>query len=164
MKAEQFFVSVIIPVYNGERFLAEAVETVHAQEYDRLEIIVVDDGSTDRTSEIITSLKGDIQRIGQKNSGPAAARNKGLSVARGDVIAFLDADDLWPETKLNTQIPLLVDHPEVDIITGLVQYVELPEAEPSGIRFQSQDNSAIHVHPGAGLFRRAVFEKVGLFD
>ena len=89
------FVSVIIPAYNGEAYLAEAVESTQRQNYHPLEIIIVDDGSTDGTAQIATSFKGEVRYMYQPNSGgPAAGRNRGLKMARGEVIAFLDQDAL----------------------------------------------------------------------
>ena len=96
--------SVIMPVYNGAEFLAEAVASIVAQAYQPLEIIVVDDGSTDETATIVQSLGGEIRYLYQFNQGPAAARNAGLALAQGDLIAFLDVDDLWPADKLAQQM------------------------------------------------------------
>ena len=104
MTAPNFFVSAIIPVYNGEAFLAEAAASIQRQRVDALEIIIVNDGSTDGTAEVIESLQGTIRSASQPNRGPAAARSRGVRMAQGNVIAFLDADDLWPEDKLEIQL------------------------------------------------------------
>ncbi|HEX5852076.1 MAG TPA: glycosyltransferase, partial [Solirubrobacteraceae bacterium] len=85
-------VSVIVPVYMGERFLADALDSVAAQTYAPLETIVVDDGSPDRSAEIAAGRPG-VRLIRQKNQGVAAARNAGLAAARGELLAFLDQDD-----------------------------------------------------------------------
>src|SRR5512145_775688 len=87
------FVSVIIPVYNGERFLTAAIESVRRQHFTALEIIVVDDGSTDRTPAIGLTLGSEVRYLRQPNCGAPAARNKGLVAARGGVVAVLDADE-----------------------------------------------------------------------
>ncbi len=94
-------ISIIIPTYNGENFIRGAIESVLAQDYPALEIIVVDDGSVDGTQQLIESLSADIRYYRQaQNRGPAAARNIGIRDAAGEFIAFLDVDDCWPEGNL----------------------------------------------------------------
>lgn len=109
-------------------FLSEAVASIWQQNYHPLEIIIVDDGSTDETAELAKSLGKDIRYAYQRNSGPAAARNKGLEMACGDIIAFLDADDLWPPNKLRIQVTRLVNDPKLDVVLGRIQFVKLPGA------------------------------------
>jgi glycosyltransferase involved in cell wall biosynthesis len=99
-------VSVIIPTYNAAEFIAEALDSVLAQTYDDLEVIVVDDGSQDSTADIVSEYAG-VTLIRQSNSGAAAARNRALQEATGDYIAFLDADDLWLPDKTTTQVRFL---------------------------------------------------------
>jgi glycosyltransferase involved in cell wall biosynthesis len=118
-------VSVVIPVYNGERFVAEALESFAAQDYRPLETIVVDDGSTDRSAEIAGAYP-EVQLIRQPNRGPAAARNAGMSVARGPFIAFHDADDLVPPTKLTMQVNHLLCHPEIACVLGRQRWLTPP--------------------------------------
>lgn len=156
-----YFVSVIIPVYNGEAFLAEAVDSVHRQNYEPLEIIIVDDGSTDSTAEIAASLPGNIRYVYQPNSGPPAARNQGLRMARGNVVAFLDADDLWSENKLDIQLSCLSKEPLAEIVMGYTQLVACtPEA---GTLVQlSRPWPAMSL--GSTIMRRSAFDKVGMFD
>src|SRR3982074_3555445 len=96
-------VSVIVPVYNGERFLAETLQSIINQQYRPLELIVIDDGSTDQTARIATSVS-EVRYFYQRNQGVANARNAGLAAARGELIAFLDADDLWQPNKLSLQV------------------------------------------------------------
>src|SRR5436190_9496549 len=93
-------ISCIVPVFNGDRYLAETLDSILAQTHRPIEIIVVDDGSTDGTSAIAAEYGEKIRYIRQENSGVASARNLGLQSARGDFIAFLDADDLWHAGKL----------------------------------------------------------------
>lgn len=102
-------VSVIIPAYNAEAYLAEAVDSVLAQTLPEVETIVVDDGSTDRTEEILASYRDAIRVIRQPNQGQAIARNTGCREARGDWLAFLDADDVWFPEKLATQLAAITD-------------------------------------------------------
>lgn len=101
-------VSVVIPVYNGADYILEAIDSVRNQTFRASEIIVVDDGSTDGTPEKVKSLPG-VTLVVQANRGPSAARNRGASVASGDWIAFLDADDLWYPEKLKIQSELFSD-------------------------------------------------------
>lgn len=161
--AEQLFVSVIIPVYNGAPFLAEAIHSVLRQNYERLEIIVVDDGSTDDTADVAARFAARIRFVQQDNRGPSAARNRGLEMARGDVIAFLDADDLWPGEKLNRQLDYLRRHPQTEVVTGRVQVMKL--AAGTGERvFEDFADPLVSVNLGAALYRKSVFQTVGLFD
>jgi glycosyltransferase involved in cell wall biosynthesis len=157
-------VSAIIPVYNGAEFLSEAVASIWQQNYHPLEIIIVDDGSTDETAKLAKSLGQDIRYTYQRNSGPAAARNKGLEMACGEIIAFLDADDLWPPDKLHIQVTRLIEDPKIDVVMGRVQYIGLFTARESRIPFEGPDNTLISIHLGSGVFRKSVFNKVGVFD
>lgn len=100
-------VSVVIPTYNRARLLPAAIESVLGQEYPNTEIIIVDDGSTDDTQEVLGRFSNRINVLKQKNKGAAAARNHGIRVSRGDIVTFLDSDDLWLPTKLELQVALL---------------------------------------------------------
>jgi len=157
-------VSVIMPVYNGERFLREALESIRRQNYEPLEIIVVDDGSTDGTAKIISSYGNWIRYVHQANAGPAAARNRGLALAQGELIGFLDVDDLWPEGKLALQVKRLINDPKLDIVLGRVQYVELAGAAHREIPFENQEKTLTGIHLGCGVYRKSIFDKVGGFD
>src|SRR5665213_2910 len=97
-------VSVIVPAYNSECFIAEALKSVLVQGPSVIEVIVVDDGSVDSTCDIVRSFGDPVRLIRQENQGPAAARNNGLRRVRGDYIAFLDADDVWLPGKLDAQL------------------------------------------------------------
>ncbi|RVU49828.1 glycosyltransferase family 2 protein [Rubrivivax rivuli] len=108
-------VSVIIPVYNGERFVAEAVNSALAQDYPSKEVLVIDDGSRDRTTNILASYGSTIRVISVPNGGPARARNLGMREAQGEFIAFLDADDVWAHGKLSAQVAHLQAHPETGV-------------------------------------------------
>ncbi len=107
-------VSVIIPAYNASRFIRETLHSALSQTYKEIEIVVVDDGSTDDTAEIVTRFSeadGRVRLLSQQNQGASAARNHGISASTGEFIAFLDADDLWHPTKLEKQVKLLQESP-----------------------------------------------------
>lgn len=106
-------VSVIVPVYNGAAYIAQAVDSALAQDHPEKEIIVVNDGSSDGTLALLKTYGSRIRLIDQPNGGPQRARNAGLGAAQGDYIAFLDADDVWLQGKLAAQVAHLQAHPEV---------------------------------------------------
>lgn len=112
------FISVIIPVYNRESFIRLALDSVFSQSYpaERMEVIVVDDGSTDDTSDILKRCGRDIRYIRQENKGIASARNKGIRAARGEVITFLDADDIWHEERLEKVAGAFCRNPDIGIV------------------------------------------------
>jgi glycosyltransferase involved in cell wall biosynthesis len=114
---EQNLVSVIVPAHNAEKFLAEALASILAQDYRPIEVIVVDDGSTDGTATIAQAYT-DVRYVFQKKQGAAAARNAGLAICSGALIAFLDADDLWVPNKLSRQSAYLDEHPEAVCVSG----------------------------------------------
>lgn len=117
-------VSVIIPTFNYGRFLTESICSVQDQGIEDIEIIVVDDGSTDETSAILASIDDCRLQVHQTNrAGVSGARNRGLDVATGDFIAFLDADDRWRPGKLHQQLALMTEHPDVDLVfTDFVRF------------------------------------------
>lgn len=122
-------VSVIVPVYNRTRMLREAVGSAVSQTHPAVEVIIVDDGSTDSTSAEIERLKqvhgGCVREVRQSNAGPGAARNRGLAMARGEFIQYLDSDDLLASTKFETQIAALRRHPEASLAYGITERVNL---------------------------------------
>lgn len=162
--------SVIIPAYNGEAFLAEAVESIYSQEYHPLEIIIVDDGSTDKTAGIAKSLMGDargeVRYIYQAHFGrPAAGRNRGIKTSAGQIIGFLDQDDIWPANKLALQLPyLLSDDDPLDVVLGHTQMLHLTEPVNGGRQFEAATKPVDYMLLSSALFKRPVFEKVGYFD
>ncbi len=102
--SQNALVSVVIPTYNRSLFISDAIESVLNQTYEQIEIIVVDDGSTDKTREIVERYGSSVKYIFQKNSGPGSARNKGIRMSSGEYIAFLDSDDLWERGKVEEQV------------------------------------------------------------
>jgi len=122
-------VSVIIPVYNGKRYLAEAIESVLAQTYQPIEVIVIDDGSTDGSDRVVKRFSPLVQYFYQPNSGLGAARNSGVDLAKGDYLAFLDADDIWIKDKLMLQMAAFQGNPGLDFVFGHVQQFISPELD-----------------------------------
>jgi GT2 family glycosyltransferase len=158
-------VSAIIPVFNGASFLAGAIENVLAQNYQPVEIIIVDDGSTEDTAENAAGYSGVVNYVYQLNAGPSAARNHGIKLAQGDMIAFLDVDDFWSENKLGMQAAYLQANPSIEIAQGLIQRVRLPEPGQSNRSdFERISGPYQYINIGSALFRKSVFDRVGLFD
>ena len=158
-------VSVVVPVFNMGRFLPEAVASIEAQGFDDFEIIVVDDGSTDETPAVIAGLGNRVTALHQDNRGPSAARNTGLDAATGEFVAFLDADDLWPDGKLETQLERFERDPDLDVVLGRIRYVALDGGEVPDMEFEDADALTVtHVHLGSGVFRREAFEHIGTFE
>jgi glycosyltransferase involved in cell wall biosynthesis len=156
-------VSVIIPVYNGARFLRAALESVFAQTYRSFEVIVVDDGSVD-DSGIIAQSFAEVRYMHQANQGVAAARNYGIETAQGEFFAFLDQDDLWTPEKLKVQIEYLLSHPNVDYTLTQQQYFLDPGATlPAWFRKELFDSVHTGWVLGTLVVRRSAFEKIGNF-
>jgi glycosyltransferase involved in cell wall biosynthesis len=156
-------VSCIVPVYNGERFLAEALESILRQTRPPDEIIVVDDGSTDGTGRIANALGAPVRCVRQENAGPAAARNLGIRLAGGDFLAFLDADDLWLPRKLECQLARFQDRPELDYCVTHLQNFWMPElaAEEKAFRDQPFAQPLPAFSFPSFLGRRRMMDRVG---
>lgn len=141
-------VSVIIPAYNCGDCLARALDSVMKQSHSPIECIVVDDGSTDDTAAVARSFGSKVKLIGQANGGASAARNRGIEKASGELIAFLDADDYWHPSKLEKQVRLLQEQPDVVLVsTGFRTYLPGQSSEPgaeSSMEPYSPDICEIH--------------------
>ena len=162
---EKPLVSVIIPVYNCERYLAEAIESILSQTYQPYEIIVVDDGSTDNSAAVAKSFGSVVKYCYQTNSGSAAARNHGIHLAKGRFFAFLDADDIWIEDKLKRQIAAFINDAELDVVFGYVEQFyspELGESIKQKIKYPPQPIAGYH--PGTMVIKRESFNRVGQFE
>lgn len=161
--------SVIIPVYNGERFLAQAIQSVLDQTLPPDELIVVDDGSTDNSAAIAAGISlpstTELILVRQSNQGPAVARNRGIALTSGELLAFLDADDLWLPDKLERQVMHLTQDPTAD---GVVCHVE-SFVEP-GCHFPASRNRALFDQLPIMysfctlLIRRSALVRVGALD
>jgi glycosyltransferase involved in cell wall biosynthesis len=158
----QPLVSVIVVVYNGEHYLAEALDSLFEQDYDLVEGIVIDDGSTDRSGDIARSYP--VRYVRQENRGAPSARNRGIAESRGDLIAFLDADDVLPESKVGVQARYLVAHPEIGCVLGR-QELFFDGLEPPQWLERDQIFGDLEGVPLlAAMFRRSVLEQLGGFD
>ena len=152
-------ISAIVPVFNGEKYLAAAIESILAQHYQPLQIIVVDDGSTDNSAAVARSF-AQVEYHFQENAGVAAALNKGIAEAKGDFFAFLDADDLWMEGKLRRQLEAFANDPELGMVLGNVEQFREMGLDVAPV--------SLGVFTGylkiAMLIRRHSLFQVGLFD
>jgi glycosyltransferase involved in cell wall biosynthesis len=160
-------VSVIIPVYNYDRFLGEAIESVLGQTYQHLEVIVVDDGSTDQSGEVAKSFAGrGVRYCHQGHAGIGPARNKGVELAQGDYIAFLDADDRWPAEKLDRQLRAFDNDPTLEMVFGQALQLRNGPAWEAGVRDSRLAVSGMvpGLVPGTMLIKRAALFRVGKFQ
>jgi glycosyltransferase involved in cell wall biosynthesis len=159
-------VSVIIPVYNYDRYLGEAIKCVLGQTHNNVEVIVVDDASTDQSSEVAKSFAGrGVRYCYQEHAGIGPARNTGVEVAQGEYLAFLDADDRWPEEKLELQLRAFENDPALEMVFGQALQLQNGPAWEAGVR---EKNLIVEgVVPGmvAGtmLIKREAFDRVGEF-
>jgi glycosyltransferase involved in cell wall biosynthesis len=157
-------ISVIVPVHNGERYLGEALASIFAQDYRPIEVIVVDDGSTDGTAAIARSFL-DIRYFHEEKQGRAVAINTGIESSRGEYIAFLDADDIWLPDVLSIQIEYLVKHPETGGVCGRMRNFLDPGAIcPSWIDPDTLLRPTDFYSTCTMLARRSLFEAVGNFN
>jgi glycosyltransferase involved in cell wall biosynthesis len=160
-------ISVIIPVYNYERYLGEAIESVLGQTYQDLEVIVVDDGSTDRSGEVAKSFAGRGVRYCQEvHAGIGPARNKGVELAQGEFIAFLDADDRWPLEKIERQLRAFENDPALEMVFGQALQLQNGPAWEAGVRDKNLtvDGMVPGMVPGTMLIKRDAFDRVGKFQ
>jgi glycosyltransferase involved in cell wall biosynthesis len=151
-------VSVIVPAFNAERYLGEAIKSALAQRYDPIEIIVVDDGSTDGTRALAEGFGPPVRAIFQPNTGPGAARNRGVDAACGTWLTFLDADDLWLPGTIARRLAALAEEPEETAVFGRVQQF----TERDGTATEIGAPSSGHL-VGAMMIGRRAFDRVGVF-
>lgn len=165
-------VSVVIPLYNARDVIRETVRSVLDQTWQDFELVVVDDGSTDESGDLIRNLDPRLRYFRQENAGVAAARNRGIAEAQGDAIALLDHDDLWHPAKLERQVEVLEARPEVGMVITDVAHIDR-EGKPMGIVGAGynprEDFARLFVQgyvptPSAAMIRREVLSAVGGFD
>jgi glycosyltransferase involved in cell wall biosynthesis len=158
-------ISVIIPAFNAERYLAAAIDSVFDQTLQPDEVIVVNDGSTDLTAAVLAGYGDRINVIAQPNGGIAVANNRGVAAANGSFLCFLDADDLWVADKLEKQMDWMTRHPETEAVFGHVrQFVSEDLNENDRSRFLCPLDAQAGVMKITMLIRRTAFGRVGTFD
>jgi glycosyltransferase involved in cell wall biosynthesis len=169
-------VSILMAAYNVEQYLADAAWSALHQSYTDLELIIADDGSTDRTAAVAEQIRRQdpdrVRVVTTTNGGPSVARNAGIAVARGDIFAVLDSDDIWERDFLAEQMAILAAHPEIDLVTGNGRYLGGPRhgqtvrpwpdtRPPITLERIIADEEAVFIMT---VFRRRVFETIGGFD
>lgn len=158
-------VSVVIPVYNGERYLAEAVQSVLDQDYRPLEVLVIDDGSTDASGAIAGSFGPPVLYHRREHAGLAATRNYGVQQARGELLAFQDADDRWVPGRLARQVAILQSEPELDGVFGKMHQFVSPELDPAlSERLRPRAVELEALSPCTLVIRTAEYLRVGEQD
>ena len=155
----------MMPTYNNAKYISQAIESVYAQNYDNMEIIVVDDGSTDNTKEVLKQYK-DIKYFYVEHKGIPFVRNLALEKSQGEYIAFLDSDDYWLPEKLNIQMQYFKEHLDCEIV--FTKYKNFFEEESikdnkKAIHEQKQEEKQNKILPSA-LIKKNLFEKYGVFD
>jgi glycosyltransferase involved in cell wall biosynthesis len=155
-------VSVVIPVFNGERYLADAIASVLTQSLPPRHVIVVDDGSTDGSVAVARNFGAAVQIIQQPNAGAGAARNAALSLVDTGFLAFLDADDTWSGCKTERQLAAFAADPSSDMVFGQMQAFLAADAPP-GVRNAAQLAPIAAYLPGTMLVRSHAFLRVGPF-
>jgi len=169
-------VSVIIPSYNCARYLGRAIDSANEQTYKDFEIVLVDDGSTDDTKEVAMKYGQKVTYLYQQNQGLSAARNQGISKASGELLAYLDADDMWYPEKLERQVAFLDAHPECGIVHSEMSIID-EQDEILHVRFYEETQRSVpqgyclqqlllrcHIQPVTVVERRDSFDLVGGFD
>jgi glycosyltransferase involved in cell wall biosynthesis len=164
-------VSVIIPTYNRGWIIREAIDSVLEQDFIDFELIVVDDGSTDDTADILKTFGRDINVIRQSNQGVSAARNRGIAASSGQLIAFLDSDDLWLSHKLAVQVEFFTSQPDAMICQTQEQWVrngvrvnlQKRHHKFSGMIFERSLELCL-VSPSAVMIKKRLLDEVGRFD
>src|SRR5438093_7588070 len=165
------YVSVIIPVFNGERYIRQTIESVLAQTYNNFEILVIDDGSTDGTAEAVKEYEKNLRYVRQGNGGASKARNQGIRFSQGKYIAFQDADDLWGREKLAIQVEFLEKNPDIGLVHCNCDGID--EEGRTFVRWKNSEREEGYyrlfmqgqaVAISSAMFRRALLEQSGLFD
>lgn len=162
---DQPVVSIVLPLHQGERFIAQAIESVLSQKGAELDVIVVDDASTDRGADIARGYP--VRVLSQSHGGVGAARNRAVRAARGELIGFIDQDDEWTPGRLAVQLAFLDSHPDVDGVMGHVKHLIEPGTQVAPWMLPTRADADGHFAApmlGPVLARRRAFDRVGLFD
>jgi len=157
-------ISVIVATFQRAHYLGESLESIFGQSYSDIEVIVVDDGSTDNTRAVAASFAG-CRYFFQENHGVSHARNKGVALARGEYLAFLDSDDFWPSCKLQRQMTCMKENPDIELLFGnAVQFVSKEVGKNEKKRLQCPTEPVPAQVSSTLLASKAVFTRVGGFD
>ncbi len=157
-------VSIILPVYNCEKFIGEALESIFTDTYKPKEIIVVDDGSTDNSARIASGFT-DVKIISRKHKGVSVARNVGIKAAKGAYITFLDSDDIWIPDRLKYTIGYFSNHPNIEYVLGKQQmFLENDCPKPPSIKQEWLDNPQNGSGTCVLMVKKSCFDRVGLFN
>ena len=152
-------VGVAIPAYNAELWLAQAIDSLLAQTSPPGDILVLDDGSTDATAAVAERFEAPVRVVTQENAGIGAARNRAVELVRGEIVAFLDADDLYTQSSIAIRLGVLAAHPHVDVVFGHERrFAEVLDGRP--VPIGSPHPSPL---PGSMLVRRSALQRVGPF-
>lgn len=152
-------IGIVIPAYNAERWLGQALESVLAQSVQASDIVVIDDGSSDDTAAVAERFGPPVRVVSQANAGIGAARNHGVALVKGELVGFLDADDLLATDSLACRAHALARHPDIDMVFGTVRrFSEMVDGEPTA----TNEPQPGHL-PAAMLIRRAALDRVGAF-
>lgn len=158
-------VSCIVPAFNSGRYIGEALDSILAQTVAAAEVIVCDDGSSDNTASVVATYSDQLKYVRQETAGPAATRNLGLATATGDFLAFLDADDLWHEAKLERQLECFDRRAELEACVTHAQMFWASDLDAEADQYRGHPRS--QAIPGYAtttlLARRSVFDKIGIF-
>jgi len=159
-------ISVVVPCYNNARYLGEALDAIWGQTLPPAEVIVVDDGSTDHSADVAQSHRPRVTYVYQENSGSGSARNRGVSLAQGEFLTFLDADDRWEADKLERQFAALQASPDVDAVFAHARHFISPDVadEPAVQRLMIPAEPIAAYSASTLLVRRAALARVGAFD
>ncbi|TVQ05935.1 MAG: glycosyltransferase family 2 protein [Balneolaceae bacterium] len=156
-------VSVIVPVYNGEKFVGDAIKSVLNQKHNSIEVIAVNDGSSDDSEKIIKQFGDNVIYVKRENGGPPAARNTALEYATGDFISFIDQDDIWHPDKLGIQLSIFNKFKDLNIVIGFsmkYEFNSIDEIDETAKR----EHSTLELLLGSSLVKRKTFDHVGNFD
>lgn len=156
-------VSVVVPVFDGARYLAEALESALGQTRPAAEVIVIDDGSTDETRAVAERFPAPVAYVHQAHAGQGAALNRGVARAGGAYLAFLDADDLWTPDKLARQVQVLEGQPDLDAVFGEIEQFVSPELVAAGEPAPRSPAQPAYM-AGTMLVRAPAFRQVGPFE
>ena len=157
-------VTVVIPVRNGSEYMAQAIESVLTQSVTPDAVSVIDDGSQDDTAAIARAFGHPVSILSTPPRGAAAARNLGIREATTDAVAFLDADDTWPNRRIERHLAILADNAAVEVVLGATRYIGLSAAERARYRFRGPEPVAVVMHLGAATIMRTTFADHGVLD